>query len=538
MTSEADPGRSIAGATGVMALGTVASRATGFLRVAVMVYALGISQVADAYNLANTVPNIVYELLLGGVLTSIVVPLIVQATREDGDDGQAFGSALLTAVVTVLGAAVVALMVFAPQIVNLLSPRESTPGERELATTLLRYFLPQVLFYGLGAAMTAVLNTRRVFGVPMFAPALNNLVVVATGLVFTQLSGPTTGTGLTTTQIAVLGAGTTLGVVVMTVALLPALRRSGFHWRPTLRGHPGLRRAARLGVWVAGYVVVNQVGLFVVIRLARAATVGGYSAYTYAFLLFQLPHAIVSVSVISALLPRMSGHAVDRDHAALRDSVSYGARLVISLLVPAAVGLVLLAAPVAVAIMSHGRSSVADAEFVGQVLAVFGCGLVSFSLFQLLLRVFYALQDTRTPTLVNVACVAVNIGADLLLFSLLDGRRRVLGLAAGHALAYTFGAVVFAVILRRRLGGLDLARVTRTATRVAVGAAIMGLGVYGAARMGEQIVQGSTAAAVASILSGVAVGAPLYLVCADRMSLTEVAAVTEVFRQRLRGRQE
>jgi putative peptidoglycan lipid II flippase len=517
-----------------MALGTLASRATGFLRVAALGAALGIERVNDAYNTANTIPNIVYELLLGGILTSVVVPLLVSAGKEDGDDGERFGSALLNLVVAGLTVVVVVAVLAAPLLARAYAGSAGAE-ERRLVTTFLRYFLPQILFYGVGATISAVLNTRGRFGAPMAAPVLNNLVVIATAITFAMLSR-TRGVGVTSmsgSQTAVLAIGTTLGVVIMTVALLPSLRRSGFRWR--WRGgfrHPRMRHAARLGAWVLLYVGVNQVAYLVVIRLANQVP-GGVTSYQYAFLLFQLPHAIVAVSVVTALLPRMSRHAADDDLPAVRDDVSTGLRLTAAVLVPAALGYAVLARPIAVVVFDHGRTTADQAAQIGQVLSVFALGLVAFSAFQLLLRAYYAQQDSRTPALVNIGVNAVNIAVDLVLFATLDGRTRVIGLAAGYAASYVVGTALLVRGLRRRLGGIDGARVTRLAVRVTVGALLAALAAYGASRIVLRLLGNAVTGSLVATAAGVAVAAPLYFVCARRMRVHEVTDVIGVARARL-----
>ena len=523
---------SLGRASGAMALGTLASRVTGFLRVVAMAAALGLTGLADSYNLANVTPNILYELLLGGVLTSIVVPLLVRAEREDADGGVAFAQLFLTLVGVSL--AIVALLgvLAAPLLASLLGARAG--AEHDVTTAFLRYFVPQIAFYGVGATMTAILNTRRRFGAAAIAPVLNNLVVVATAVVFIVITdGRPTVEGLTAAQQAVLGIGTTLGVVVMTVALVPSLRASGFRWQPRLGWHPALRRAAELAVWVFVYVAANQLGLFVIVRLAKAAGEGGITAYQYAFLLFQLPHALVTVSVVTALVPRMSAHAVDGDLARLRADFSRGIRLIAVVLVPAALGLVVLGRPVATLVFDLGAFSTADAAFVGDVLAAFACGLMSFSAFQLLLRVFYVRQDSRTPALVNIAANAVNVVVDLVAFTVLDGRARVVGLAIGHAAAYTFGAVVLARLLSRQLHGLDGFVVIRTIVRVGIAAAVGATAAYGVAALARGTLGVGPLGAAVAVAGGGVVGGSFYLTCARRMGVREVDVVTALIRDRL-----
>src|SRR4051812_36794660 len=310
-----------------MAIGTIVSRGTGFVRNAAIAAVLGVEGVGAMFNVANTTPNIVYELLLGGILTSVLVPVLVRAAKEDADGGEAYAQRLLSLVVIVLALASVVLVIFAPALVDLYVHR-ATPDERALAIALSRFFLPQMLFYGAGAVMGAILNTRGRFGPPMWAPALNNLVVIANCALFLTLPGttPLKAGSITDTQILVLGIGTTLGIVAQTVALVPALRSVGFSFRlrTDFRGS-GLGQVGRLAKWVLLYVAANQLAYVVVVRLATdhsISTAGrGYAAYVNAFVLWQLPHAVIGVSVITALLPRMSRAAADDRLADMRDQL-------------------------------------------------------------------------------------------------------------------------------------------------------------------------------------------------------------------------
>jgi putative peptidoglycan lipid II flippase len=507
-----------------MAAGTVVSRLTGFLRTAVLAAVLGVQGVALAFNVANTAPNIVYELLLGGILTSVVVPLLVRADK--GGYGEAYAQRLLTLTALVLGTTAVLLVVLAPQIVDLYVNADVSDADRDLAVTFARFFLPQVLFYGLGAVLGAWLNTRGRFGPPMWAPVLNNLVVITTGLVFLLVEGPsqlTSGT-ITATQIGVLGVGVTLGIVVQTVALLPALRATGLSLRPRLdlRG-AGLGDAARLARWTFFYVLCNQLVLVVVLQLASGAPLDrGYPSYTYAFLLWQLPHAIVAVSVITALLPAMSRSAADGRLGDLRRQLDGGLRTTIAVIVPAAVGYVVLGRALATTVFGHGRISVEDARFIGTLLAVFACGLVGFSAYQLQLRAFYALQDTRTPALVNLSVNAVTVVVDVLLYVTLPDRFQVLGLAAGQASSYLVGVAVCTAVLARRVPRDRDGHVLRTTVRCLVAVTVPALVALLVSWLAGQALGPATTGSVMALLAGGLVLGTGYVAAARRLRVTEV----------------
>jgi putative peptidoglycan lipid II flippase len=514
-----------------MALGTIASRGTGFLRTAVIAAVLGVETVAAAYNVANTAPNIVYELLLGGILTSVVVPLLVRAAKEDSDEGQAYAQRLLTLVLIVLGGASLLLVLAAPLLVDLYAGNLS-PESRDLAVVFARFFLPQILFYGAGAVLGAVLNTRGRYAPPMWAPVLNNLVVIGTGLAFLAVRGQAelTPQSLTAGQIALLGLGTTLGIVAQTVVLIPALRAAGFslRLRRNLR-QLGLRQIGSLAKWVLLYVVANQLAYLVVVRLSSddvlVAAGRGYPSYVYAFVLWQLPHAIVAVSVITALLPRMSRAAADGRTEDLRASLNRGLRLTVSVLVPAAVAFVVLGREMATVVFARGQVTVDDARFIGLLLGVFALGLVPFSAYQLQLRAFYAMQDTRTPTLINLGVNATLVVVDVVLYVLLPDELKVVGLAAGHATSFLAGLVLCSFVLSRRLGGLDVGGVVGTAARCVLASLVPGLLALGAAAgVTGQLGRGPLGAFVALMLGG-AVLAVGYVLLTRRLRVSEVSEV-------------
>jgi putative peptidoglycan lipid II flippase len=509
-----------------MAVGTIASRGTGFLRNAAVAAVLGVQGVGAMFNVANTTPNIVYELLLGGILTSVLVPVLVRAAKDDEDGGEAYAQRLLSLVVAVLAVASVLLVLLAPALVDLYAHNESADARR-LAVALSRFFLPQMLFYGAGAVMGAVLNTRGRFGPPMWAPVLNNLVVLLTCGVFLLLPSATTLTAgnITDAQVLVLGIGTTLGIVAQTVALVPALRAVGFRFRArggfrTLTGIGGLAK------WVLLYVAANQLAYVVVVRLANTSELNamgrGYAAYVNAFVLWQLPHAVVAVSVITALLPRMSRAAADDRLEDLREQLNRGLRLTVSVLVPAAVAYLVLGRVLATVVFGHLRTSNDQAQFIGLLLAVFAFGLVPFSTYQLQLRAFYALQDTRTPTLINLGVNATLVVVDVSLYAALPDRFKVLGLAAGHACSFVAGLAICSRVLSRRIGGLDGSAVVRTGVRCLVAAVLPGLVAAAVVALVLRLLGDGQVGALAALLLGGALLGSGYLLLARRLRIGEL----------------
>jgi putative peptidoglycan lipid II flippase len=549
------PEDSLARSSTIMAIGTIASRGTGFIRTAVLAAALGSGALAETYNIPNTVPNAIYDLLLGGILTSVVVPLLVKAVKDDAQAGEIYAQRLLTVVAVVLGICTVAGVLAAPLIIDVYA-RGLTGEQRSLSVTFARYFLPQVFFYGLSATMGAILNTRGRFAAPMWAPVLNNIVLIGTGLLFIGLTSgqpvaklTNLDVRLTTGEIRLVGIGTTAGVVLQTLALWPSLRASGFRWRPRFdwRGN-GLGEALRLGGWVLAYVAVNQVGFAVVTNLGKAAGRAAtnhhvahtdtFSAYMYAYQLFQLPYAIVAVSVITALLPRMSRHAAEGRFDDVRADLSTGLRTSGVAVVPAAIMLIALAPQIATVVfrgLPHTRVSPADARYIGWVLVAFGAGLVPFAIFQLLLRAFYSLRDTRTPALINVIATAVNIGLDIGLYLTLPPGSRVVGLAVGFAASYWIAFVLTARSLRRRLEGLDGRRVTQTYVRVTVASAVAGAVAFGLAELTGVLLGRGVSGDVVALVAGGGIGFGILTTAFRRMHVGEATRVLDAVRTRMTG---
>jgi putative peptidoglycan lipid II flippase len=458
-----------------MAVGTLVSRGTGFLRTLVLVYAVGIGALGNAYNNANTLPNTVYYLMLGGIFTSVVVPLLVRAARRDPDRGEAYAQRIFTlGALALLGVTVLATLLAGP-LVHLYAPSIHGPNphlaaEHNLMVVWAYWFIPQIFFYGMSSLIGAILNTRGRFAAPMWAPVVNNLIVIVVGgLYFVTVGVNKEPWTISPGGVQLLGIGTTLGVVAQTVALFPSLRAAGFRWRPTLGFRPGeVSEMGRMAGWMSVYVITQWAGNLVVQILANAASPGlnGYSAYSIAWQLFQLPYAIVGISVITALLPRMSEHASARRYSLVRDDYSIGVRLASVLVVPAAIYLGILGGPLAEALFSYGSTSAAHARYVGEVFGLFSLGLVPYMLTQLQLRVFYSFQDSRTAAFVGLLTMCASIAAALIAWSMLPGSQVVAGLAIAYGFANVVGTVAGWALLLRRVGSLDGRAIARSLTRM------------------------------------------------------------------------
>jgi putative peptidoglycan lipid II flippase len=523
--------------TAVMSLGTALSRLTGFLRLTAAAAALGSGVVASAYNAANVTPNIVYELVLGGILTSVFVPVFVEWLEKRGR-GEAWDLARRVLTVAVVGLVLIAIagILLAPWIMRLYyvaAPAPSREASIEIGTFFLRWFMPQIVFYGVGAVATGLLNAHRRFAVPMFAPILNNLCVIATFTAFAWIHTAPSVTPETVSggQRLLLAVGTTLGVAAMTVALWPSLRGIGFRWRARFDWNDeGVRRLARLAAWVAVYVVANQVAYLVVLVLAGQRP-SWYTVYSYAFILFQLPYAIFAVSIFTALIPSMSSRWAERDVDGLRELLSRGLRMTAVVVLPAAAGYVALATPITALLLGHGefRATALTAE----TLRAFALGLVFFASFQLLTRTFYSMQDSRTPALVNVASAIVNIGLDVLYVNALG--LGVQGLALGHASSYAFSTTVAVVLLRRRLRGIDGARIARSLVGIALGALAAGGAAWGVWRGLASIAgSGSIGVLLLEVVAAVVAGVLAFLAAALMVRIEEVDELRRQLRARWR----
>jgi putative peptidoglycan lipid II flippase len=523
--------------TAVMSVGTALSRLTGFLRLTFAAAALGDGLVASSYNAANVTPNIVYELVLGGILTSVFVPVFVEWLQQRGrEEAWDLARRVLTLAIVVLTTISAAAIVLAPWIMRLYylgAPDETRDASVELGTFFLRWFMPQIVFYGVGAVAIGLLNAHRRFAAPMFAPILNNLAVIATFAAFIWIhDGAVTPQTVSVGQKVLVAAGTTLGVVAMTVALWPSLRRIGFRWRPRFDWNDeGVRRLARLAAWVVVYVVANQVAYVVVLILAGQSA-SWYTVYSYAFILFQLPYSIFAVSIFTALIPAMSGRWADHDVDALRRLLSQGLRMTAVILLPAAAGYLVLAEPITRLLLRHGHFHAAS--LTADTLVAFALGMLFFASFQLLTRTFYSMQDSRTPALVNVASASVNIALDVLYVNGLN--LGVQGLALGHASTYAFSTLVGMVLLRRRLGRLDGARVLASVSRIAVAALIAAGAAWAAWRLiGTDDATQAVAVQAVEVLAAVAAGVLAFLAAALMLRIEEVDVLRKQLTARWRG---
>ena len=469
--------RRLGSATAGMAVGTTLSRLTGVGRVVALTAAVSGGGFADAYNLANTTPNIITDIVIGGVLAATFVPVFVsELTTKDAKEAWEAISSVVTVTVTLVVVATVAFFVLAPSIIDLYTATNSHTDvhqQQVVATYLLRWFVPQLACYGLIALATALLNTQGKFAAPMFVPIANNLVVIGILVWFhAVVPDPNLATiDAHHTALLLLAVGTTLGVVVQALLLVPSLLRSDlrirFRWQPR---HEAMRRITRLAGWTFGIVLANQVALVVVLALADGAKVpGAVSAWTYAYTFFQLPYGVIAVSVMSAVTPSLSARWTEGNLAAFRHRMAFGLRSILALVIPSAVGMIILAHPIIDLVLAHGAETSAQASTTAATLAMFALGLPGFCTFLYLVRVLQSMQDTRTAFRIYLVENAINI----VLAVVLVGPLGVRGLALSMSVAYTVAALIGLRVVASREGGLAGDDLTTPLLRVLVATAVM-----------------------------------------------------------------
>jgi putative peptidoglycan lipid II flippase len=452
-------------ASGIMAIGTILSRITGFVRALLAVAVLGTALLADTFNVANTMPNILYNLLVGGALTAIFVPQLVRSF-EDQDGGHGFASRLVTTISLILLVLVAVGVIFAPALVRLYAPEFSTPGfeaEQEIAVAFTRYCLPQIFFLGLFTMLGQVANARGSFAPLMWAPIANNLVVIVVfaAVLITERS-LALGT-ITDLQVQILGWGTTLGVVVQALILIPVVKRSGIHIRPMF-GLGGLGKSFGLAGWTLIYVLISQLGYLVTVNVATSAAVRsaqagiatgvGFTPFTSAYYIMLLPYSIVTISIVTALLPHLSRLAIANDVEEVRKQLIRAIRMVAVVTVPSAVAL-LLFGPLMTQALYLGIS-LEDARYIGFVLSALSIGLVAFSINLILIRGFNAFEDTKTQVLSILIINIISVALSYVFLETLDSYWVTVGLGLAFSVSYIVGLFITISLLKKHIGRLQI----------------------------------------------------------------------------------
>lgn len=456
--------RKILANTAVMAAGTVVSRFSGFIRSTLLAAALGVALHADIFTVANTVPNMLYILLAGGVFNAVLVPQLVRAMKNDTDGGAAYVDRVITLAVLFLGAVTVLLVVFAPLVMDVVLGSKwdaaALAEQRQSAIDFARFCLPQVFFYGMFVLVGQVLNARGKFGPMMWAPIANNVISVAVLATYLLVFGPATLSEqvgpFTAEQESLLGIGSTVGIAAQLLVLVPFLRSAGIRYRPRFdfRG-VGLGQTMRLGVWTVLFVIVNQAAYVVVVRLASNGTASaddgtGITIYSSVMLVVMVPHSIITVSLATAILPRLSAAAASEDLGRLAGTLGSTMRTALAVVVPFAALLPSIALPLAQVIWGHGATKESYYRFESPMV-LFGFAVVAFTVHYLVLRGFYALERNRTVFWVQCVIAATNIALAILFTSLVDPWDTAPMLVLAYGSAYAVGAALSSIVLVRLL---------------------------------------------------------------------------------------
>lgn len=460
----------LAKASVIMALGTIVSRITGFARMLLLIAVLGTALNADIFELANSVPNSLYILVAGGVFNVVFVPQLVKAMKEHEDGGEAFAQRLVTLGLVVLIGGTLVLMAAIPLIIRIVFDGTlfSAGFERQYDSALLLMCLtmPQVFFYGLFVLLGQLLNSRERFGPMMWAPIANNLVALCILSLYAFMFGPAqapANDGFSTNEALLLGVGSTAGIVVQSLILIPFLRQIDFRFRLRFdfRGN-GLGHIFNLGAWTLALIAITQMTYFAVARMGSAATLqgkregvaaAGNTVYALGHLISQVPHGIITVSVATAMIPTLAGLAAEAKYAVFSRQLGMTLRFVALFIVPFATLIACLGTPLGNLVGSLSASS-ENTIAIGTTITAFSLVTVGFSLHYVVLRGFYSLEDTRTPFLIQLVIATVNISTAFTLTRFVDPLWVSTALALALGPAYLAGLVVAVVIISRRTAPL------------------------------------------------------------------------------------
>lgn len=458
----------IARASAWMALGTIFSRITGAMRLLLLLWVVGKSLNADIFSIANTIPNALYILVAGGIFNVVLVPQLVRAMKRDPDGGDAYANRVITLGLVVLAGATALLVIAVPVLVRLFFDSSLfAPGleqAQDSARLLMWLCMPQVFFYGVFVLVGQVLNARGRFGPMMWAPIVNNVVACGVLVLYAVLFGKSDGDkGFSTSEAMLLGIGSSVAIALQALVLIPYLRQAGFHFKPRFdfRG-VGLGHTFRLGVWTLLFVLANQIAYVVVARLGSSATTegsrtgedaAGAAVYDLGFLVSQVPHGVITVSLATAIIPLLSGLAADREYGRFRVELGRTVRIALVIIVPLAIAVACLGQQVAT--IANLTGNLADGtESIGWTIQAFAIAMVAFTIHYMMLRGFYANEDTRTPFFIQVVIAAVNIATAIAFTAMVDPARVAMVLALSYGAAYVVGSILSTAILARSVGSL------------------------------------------------------------------------------------
>ena len=503
---------------------TSISRVTGAFRFIALGTALGLAHVSNSYNLANTIPNMVYELILGGILTSIIIPIFVEYLAKEGNEGAWKVASLVINVALILLGAIFLAGTFLPYYFVRIQTLTVSPKEIELATFFFRFFAIQVVFYGLAAVATGLLHTYRRFIAPAVAPIFNNIIVISTVFfLFIPLRNSNHELSL-----MLLAIGTTVGVIAMFLIQIPSLFKIGFKYQFTFNfRHPAMIKLFKLSVPLFFYVASNQLQLTVENNLAFPQP-GGISAITFTWPFFQLPFGVFAVSIITALFPSLSKNAALKDMDSYKKDLSLGIRTTALVIIPSSVILIVLSKPILSFIMGYGKMKAVDISIMSPVLSIFSMGLVSFALFMFLLKAFYALQDSATPSIINAVGVGLLIITDLLLINKLG----VTAIAVGRAVFFNFMLFALFIFLRRKIGQIGGKKIFISASKSLFAGFIMLITVYYSKIYSVSYLSNSVLDRFLLVLVPSTIGIVVFILVSYIIKNEELSSITKLFKRR------
>lgn len=499
----------------VVASGTAVSRLTGLIRIVIFGIIVGQTSLADAFDSANNSPNAIYELLIGGVLSASLVALFAQIVERDDFEFEGVKSqdAIISVSAIVLVAITALAVLFAPAIFHIFSlhPASGVDVEvfRSVGTSLTRIFVLQIFFYGLSALTSALLNARKLFFAAAWSPALANIVTIG---FFCLLPLTKSGDNLSINSVQddqatiwILGLGTTLGIAVMALVQVATVLRHGlrFTFAPQFT-HPAVRKLVQLSLWTLGYVAANQIALVVIKNLASPGS-GGVDAYSKAFVLLQLPHGLLAVSIATTFVPDLARMFHRGDHLQFSQTVSSGIQLTSLLTIPASCGLWVMSKPIIGLLFQHGNFSAVATANTARALSGLAIGLAGFSIYLFVLRGFYARNDTRTPFFINVGENIINI----VLAILLVDRHGVFGLGLAFSIAYLVSALVALLVLESTEVDIKLFELAFNIARIAIAAGAMTCAVWFTT---QYIGSDAGLGAFTRVISGTLIGIATYVV--------------------------
>lgn len=463
----------LARSAGIIGAATMTSRILGLVRDQVMAFLFGAGDQMDAYSIAFRIPNLVRDLFAEGAMSAAFVPTFTRTLTNDGPDrAWRLGSLVINALIVVTAGLVLLGIIFAGPITTVFAGSyAAVPGKLELTTTLTRVMFPFLMLVAVAAALMGMLNSLHRFFIPAISPAMFNVgsILCTLGLapVMPLLGWPV---------IMAPAIGVLVGGFLQMAVQWPSLHREGYRYQPVLSfADPGLRRLLTLmGPGLIGLAAV-QINLVVNSILATHEGTGAVSALSFAFRLMYMPIGLFGVSIATAVMPTLSRHAAREETPEMRGAISNGLRLMLTLNVPATVGLVVLATPIVALIFEHGKFTASDTAATAAALACYAPGLLGYSAVKIAVPSFYALHDSRTPVMVSVTTVVVNVILNLLLVRVMSFQ----GLALGTALSAIFNASLLLWVLRARLGGLDGRRVGASLLRITAASLVMGLAAWG-----------------------------------------------------------